>query len=1052
MKLRLIAVFSLLWLMSFPTSAQIVINEYSCSNMSSFPDNFGEYEDWIELYNTSGAAVNLNGWYLSDKKSDPTKWKITTASIAANGFLRIWASGRNISTGTLHTNFKLTQCKPEALVLANPSGLIIDSFTLKRTQEGHSRGRTTNGAAVWSVFTSPTPNASNTNPYSEYAATPFISLPSGFYAGAQSVTLSCFTPGSTIRFTTNGSMPTITSTVYTGPIPINNTTVLRAAAFPPDPLMLKSFTASNTFFINVNHTVEVVSIFGDEILNLLNGSQINPYTGIEYFDHNGVLLTESFGTANKHGNDSWAYDQRGIDFVTRDQYGYNYALLGQIFNSKPRTEFQRIMFKAAANDNFPFENPGAAHIRDSYVHTLSQKAKLHMDERTWAPCVLYVNGQYWGVYDTREKVDDADFMEYYHNATEDSLQMLKTWGGTWSEYGGAQAQTDWNNLRNFILSNNMAIPANYDYVDSLYSIKSLTDYVILNSFVVCSDWLNWNTIWYRGLNTGADKRKWRYGLWDEDATFNHYINYTGIPNTSPNADPCDPNSLGDPGGEGHVPILNALMQSPTFYQYYIMRYFDLLNGPMNCDMMINLLDSMINVIQPEMTQHIARWGGSYSTWWSNYQTLRTFIQDRCAQVMQQFDDCWPVTGPWNLVVDVQPPGAGSIDLNSITLTQFIWSGQYPGNMTMLMTAHPDSGWCFDHWEMQHHNPSPGINDTAISFLYTTGDTVIAYFSNGSAPTLTANPPDICQGDTTQLLAIGGNTYSWSPASGLSCTDCPDPLAFPSSTTSYTVEATGNCGTGSAAITVNVMPVGTLLPALTTDYSTICEGDSAQFNVANGTTWDWSPATDLSCIDCPDPLAFPLSTTTYTVSITGGCSAGTASITLTIAPPPLLGDDQEVSICPGHSIQLTITGASYYQWNPVSGLSCSDCPSPMANPDMDITYEVIGSNGPGEQCRDTAMIRVRIVDDCPDLYIPTGFSPNHDQNNDTYRIYGDLLSMELIIYDRWGHVVFESKEQEREWDGTKDGKNLPSGVYVYKLNVTDLLGISRTYSGNITLVR
>jgi gliding motility-associated-like protein len=1044
--------------------AQVVINEYSCSNISSFPDNFGGYEDWIELYNSTGSAVNLSGWFLSDKISNPTKWELGSVTIAANGFLRIWASGRNINTGTLHASFKLTQCKPEAIVIADPSGTIIDSLTLKRTQKGNSRGRTTNGSPTWSVFMNPTPNASNTNPYSEYATKPVMNVAPGFYASAQSVTITSPDPGVTIRYTTNGFTPTAASTAYTAPINIATTTVLRAKAFSSNANVPASFIESNTYFINSPHTVEVVSIFGDQVLALLNGTSSDPETGIEYFDNTGTFKTESYGTSNKHGNDSWSYPQRGIDFVSYDQYGYNYALLDQIFNSKPRDEFQHIIFKAAANDNYPFETPGSSyawgpssqlgsvHLRDSYVHTLSQKADLHMDARTWAPSVLYVNGQYWGVYDTREKVDDADYTEYYYNTTADSLQMLKTWGGTWSEYGGAQAQTDWNNLSNFILSNSMAIPANYNYVDSLFNIKSLTDYVILNSFCVTSDWLNWNTIWWRGRNHNATHKKWRYDLWDEDATFHHYINYTGVPNTFANADPCDPNNLGDPGGEGHVPILNALMQSPTFYQYYIMRYFDLLNGPLKCDRMIYILDSMVAVIQPEMQQQVNRWGGSYNDWWANYQTLRSFIQDRCNQVVQQFDDCWPVTGPFPFVVDVSPPGSGKIDLNSLTLTNFIWAGQYPGNMTMLMRAKPDSGYCFDYWEMHHHTPLPSINDSSISFLFTMADTVIAHFSNSAPPTVTATPSTICVGDSTTLFVSSGSNFSWSPTTGLSCTNCSNPVAKPTVTTTYTVTVSGGCANGTATVTVIVNQPGVSTPIVSATYSTICAGDTTELSVDSAATYDWTPATGLSCTNCANPIATPTVTTTYTVSVTGGCSEGSATITITIAPPPDLILSDDPTICPMSSIQLSASGGVSYLWSPSTDLSCSDCSDPIASPYGTTTYTIIASNGPGAGCTDTASITVFVKDECPDLYVPTGFSPNGDNNNDVYYIFGDLTNLDLVIYDRWGHEVFRSNDQLLGWDGTVKGKECPSGVYAYKLIVTDYKGIEIKKTGNITLLR
>ena len=126
------------------------------------------------------------------------------------------------------------------------------------------------------------------------------------------------------------------------------------------------------------------------------------------------------------------------------------------------------------------------------------------------------------------------------------------------------------------------LPANYNYVDSVYNVKSLADYLVLNTYVVCSDWLVWNTEWWRGLDTAGSHKKWGYCLWDEDATFGHYIDYTGIGNNNPNANPCTPINLGDPGGQGHIPVLNALMTNPTFYQYYVSRFIDLSNTYFNC--------------------------------------------------------------------------------------------------------------------------------------------------------------------------------------------------------------------------------------------------------------------------------------------------------------------------------------------------------------------------------------------------------------------------------------------------------------------------------------
>lgn len=1051
----------LLFIWPPPASAQVVINEYSCSNLNSIPDNFGGFEDWIELYNPSASAVNLTGWYLSDKKTTPTKWQLGNVVITANGFIRIWASGRGINTGgNLHANFKLTQCRPEAIVLANSAGTIIDSLTLVPAQVGHSRGRTTDGASTWSVFLNPTPNASNSNAYQGYATSPLMSVSPGFYSSAQTVSISSPDPNVTIYYTTNGSTPTTSSTVYTTPITISATTVLRARAFSSSPTIAASFITSNTYFINTPHTVEVVSVYGDQLSTLMGGTKITAAAGMEYFDASGTIKAESYGQTNSHGNDSWAYPQRGIDFVSFDQYGYNYAVLHQVFNSKARNEFQRLIIKAAANDNYPFTgNPnsnfngelGGAHIRDAYVHTLSQKAGLHLDERTWAPGILYVNGNYWGVYDTREKVDDADFTDFYHNTDGDSLQFLKTWGNTWAEYGGNQAINDWQALRTYILGNNMAVQSNYDYVDSLFSVKSFADYFFLNTLCVTSDWLNWNTAWWRGINANANKKKWRYTLWDMDATFKHYINYTGIPNTNPNADPCDPQSLNpNPPDDGHIAILNALLQNPGFKQYYVMRYFDLMNNGLSCNRMITVLDSMILVITPEMPRQITRWGGTMAQWQQNVQDLRNFILARCDSIVNGFAPCNGTTGPYKIKVNVQPPGAGNVDVNSINVTQFVWSATYPGGVNLNLTAHANPTYCFDHWEFQNHTPSPSLGDSAVYVNLTQTDSIIAHFVLvGGTPSVTATFDSICAGDSTVLSAGSGSGFLWSPSTGLSCITCATPVATPTITTSYSVQVSGTCSNGVGTITIQVAQPKP--PTVSSSPPIICQGGSSNL-LASGNTYSWSPSTGLSCTTCPNPVAAPTVTTTYSVTAAGTCMAGTTPVTITVENPPVPAVSPNTTICNTSQAQLSVSGANTYSWVPAAGLSCSNCATPVATPSVTTTYTVIAS-GTAPNCMGLDTVTVFVTSDCPDLYIPTGFSPNGDNNNEMLFVMGgELKEMTLTIYNRWGEVVFETTDQLIGWDGKHRNKPVQAGVYAYKFRGTDSKNNLIERSGNITVIR
>ena len=716
------------FLLSFCISinSQVLINEYSCSNMSGITDAYGEREDWIELFNPTAAPIDLTGWYLSDKSNNLTKWMIPSGSITSNGYKMVFCSKRNTVNGNqYHPNFNLSQTEGDWIILSNTFGNVIDSFKIVHmTKANHSVGRSTNGAADFKLFTTPTPNGANTGAINFYTPKPVFTIQAGFYPTAQTVSISCPDPTATIRYTLDGSDPTGTSPLYAGPITISTTKVLRAAAFSAN---LQSFTETNSYFINVSHSIPVVSVCSQGVFTLVaNGNQIEPVGGFELFEDNGIFIDEGQGDFNEHGNDSWAYDQRGFDFIMRDQYGYNGDIEHQIFPENTRDNFQRLILKPAASDNYSFEN--GAHIRDAFIHTLSIRADMKLDERTWRPCVVYLNGQYWGVYEIREKCDDHDYTDYYYNQDKFHLEYLKTWGGTWEEYGAPNALTNWNSLRNYIATNNMGNATNFAYVDSLLNWESLCDYFMFNSFVVNQDWLNWNTAWWHGTDPLGDKKKWRYTLWDMDATFGHYVNYTGIPDNSANADPCNVENLPNPGGQGHTEILEKLInENPLVEQYYITRYADLANTYFSCDYLIPLLDSMVNEIAPEMAGQCQKWGGTYADWQNKVTTLRNFINTRCSALTAGMIDCYSLAGPFNVTFNVSPANSGEIKVNSIWAPNYPWSASYYGGIQTNLIAQALPGFIFDHWEYTIGPMGlPIISDT--NFINITGiENIVAVF-------------------------------------------------------------------------------------------------------------------------------------------------------------------------------------------------------------------------------------------------------------------------------------------------------------------------------------
>jgi hypothetical protein len=743
-------------LISVNAGAQVVINEFSCSNLTQFADNYGDYGDWIELYNTGGSAVNLGGYYLSDDSLNNMKWQIpATVSIGANGFLRFWADGRDEVSGlNMHTNFKMTQTKNnnEFVVLSNASGVIIDYVPIsQKTQLGHSYGRTLNGIASWSIFTNPTPNASNNaaSPYDDYADRPDFSLGAGFYPSTITLAITTNEPSADIHYTIDGSLPTTASPIYTTPLTISSTKVVKAITISSDPAILPSFIEFETYFINVSHTIPVLSISGTQLTTLANGSgNLEPKGSFELFDMAGARVAKTYGEFNRHGQDSWANSHRSLDFISRDEMGYNHSIEEQIFPTSLRDNFQRIIMRAAGDDNYPADhapaNAGSAHIRDSYIHMLADQGGLNLDVRRAVKYIIYLNGAYWGVYDLRENPDEHDFTDYYYGQGKYDLQYIETWGNTWAEYGGQQALTDWNTLYTYAMNNSMLSQSNFQYVADRLDVNSLADYVIVNAFTVCSDWLNYNTGWWRGLNPAGTHQKWGYILWDNDATFGHYINYTGIPNTNFNAEPCDVDGLsGSSDPKGHIALLNKLRTNPDFDQYYMNRQIDLWNTVFSCDNMLFQLDSIINLLSPEMTAQANRWGGTYTEWYNNAMQLRTFVSNRCNYLSSGFISCYSLTGPHTLTINTDPAGAGSVQLNSLTLTQFPWTGTYFGGIGTNLTATANSNYSFVDWSSNFSAFTPNNTSLAVETTLNSSDSIVAHFISTTAlPEVPGTDPSV----------------------------------------------------------------------------------------------------------------------------------------------------------------------------------------------------------------------------------------------------------------------------------------------------------------------
>jgi gliding motility-associated-like protein len=305
--------------------------------------------------------------------------------------------------------------------------------------------------------------------------------------------------------------------------------------------------------------------------------------------------------------------------------------------------------------------------------------------------------------------------------------------------------------------------------------------------------------------------------------------------------------------------------------------------------------------------------------------------------------------------------------------------------------------------------------------------------NVSTPTVSgSNPASICPGGNVNLaITSNGISYAWSPATGLSCTNCPSPNASPTVTTTYTVVITDPNGcTASTSLTVTVANITVTCNA----PSPICAGGNAQLNAtSSATNYTWTPATGLSSTTISNPIASPTATTTYTVlaSDPSGCSA-TTTVTVVVNPVPTASAGPNASYCAGGNTQLNATGGGTYSWTPSTGLSSTTIANPIASPTATTTYIVTVSNG---QCTaaDTVTVTVNQL-------------PNVSAGNNTAICFG--ASTQLNASGGFGYSWTPATGLSSTT--VNNPTSFPTATTTYTVVAVDLNGCSNTASVTVTI--
>jgi len=362
-------------------------------------------------------------------------------------------------------------------------------------------------------------------------------------------------------------------------------------------------------------------------------------------------------------------------------------------------------------------------------------------------------------------------------------------------------------------------------------------------------------------------------------------------------------------------------------------------------------------------------------------------------------------------------------------------------------------------------PNAGSDSVQLVVTNSTGctDTSKKYFPVYPLPSTNAGiDTAVCVGGSVTLQGSGADNYTWvSPDNTLSCHNCQNPIATPDTTTAYILNGYTTFGcTKSDTVVVNVIQPQNVTIVSAAD--SICVGQSVQLKASGETSYLWTPAAGLSNPNSSDPIASPDTTTIYQVIGTDykSCFADTQSVKINVFNYPTINAGPNVTIIPGASYQINASGSSDINaivWSPPAGLSCTTCLTPVATPILTTTYIVSVTNNGG--CTASDSITIIVLCGNNNLFVPNTFSPNGDGMNDVFYVRGTGLSriQSMLIFNRWGQVVFEKKDFPANdpsvgWDGTINGKPAPVDVYVYTIEVICNNSQIVPYHGNVALIR
>ena len=650
--------------------------------------NNGENVLSIQVHNISNTSSDLSLIpYLSASYLGSSEDGVSPPDILA------------LENPSLHTNFKLSS-KGESLTLLDSSGNQVDSLDVIGLTTDKSIGRSlADGSVVF--FAVPSPAAENTEEeFTGISVSDIIFSHNGGQFNEQSVRLSGAKQGEEIRYTLDATVPNAQSPRYSSAISISDDTVIRARVFQDN--YIPSRTASRTYITSNTHSLPIVTLvtepdnlFDEQEGIYVYGPEQNyedalPFFGanfwqdwerdvhFSFYESTGELGVALDAGIKIFGAWSRANNQRSMSIFARGRYGFS-KLKYPLFPSLAYDSFESIVLRNGGNDWTK------SNMRDVMMTSLMDGSGL--ETQAYRPVAVYLNGEYWGFYNIREKINEH-FLDDKIDVDKSEINILEFNGDV------VQGSNDsYNAIIAYITNNSLAIQDNYEYVASQIDIDNLITYQIAQIYSDNQDWPGNNAKFWNSPET-----KWRWILFDTDFAFGPWDSSAYNNDTLSFA--LSEDGPGWPNPPWSTFLVRKLLENTQFRNQFINQFADEFNGRFKTDKVREHIDAIANSMEPEMEKHFERWGEGKTVfvWQSELDVLRSFGRNRQSFLKSYIRNYFGISGMYQLSIAINNSAAGSVKLNSLQLTSANWQGEYFNNIPVTLTAVPNEGYVFSHWQ------------------------------------------------------------------------------------------------------------------------------------------------------------------------------------------------------------------------------------------------------------------------------------------------------------------------------------------------------------------